>query len=376
MIRNEASGAQADRVALLARWWPLLALELLLALIAIITSALDAASLTQAVLEAMVKIVAVVGLYLFIGNSGIMSFGHVGFMAIGAYAAAWQTCCEMLKPIVMPALPDFLLHNTFAAFPAAVMAGLLAGIVAVPIGAVVLRLNGVAASIASFAVLFIVNNVYSNTDRLTQGVGSIVGLPMYLDPWICAGWAGFAVLIAFVHQRSRSGLCLRAAREDEAAAQAAGIRTYRHRLLAFVLSAFLLGVSGALYGSFLGTISVDTFFLEMTFTLIAMLVVGGVRSLAGAVVGVLVVSAFIEVLRRLQEGIVAGTTTFAVPAGLQGILLALFLLLVLMFRRDGLMRGREFEWSGSWSRPSLNRQGGRGDRPASGAEAGNIAKKG
>jgi branched-chain amino acid transport system permease protein len=134
---------------------------------------------------------------------------------------------------------------------------------------------------------------------------------------------------------------LRACREDEIAAHAAGINVFVQRLIAFVLSAFLLGVSGALYGSLLGTISVDTFFLDMTFMLVAMLVVGGVQSVAGAVVGVTAVSAVVEIFRRLQNGIEVGSLHLAVPAGLQGIALALFMLIVLIFRREGLTGGHE-----------------------------------
>ncbi len=280
--------------------WSVAALALPLGVLVFLLSRSGSLAVEQTVIEALIKIVAVVGLYVFIGNSGIMSFGHVAFMGIGAYAAAWQTCCPMLKPIVMSGLPDILLQNTVPNFPASVASGLLAAAAALAAGAVILRLNGIAASIASFSLLFIVNVIYSNADRFTQGVGSIVGLPVYVT----------------------------------VAARAAGINDYVQRLIAFVLSAFLLGVSGALYGSLLGTISVDTFFLDMTFMLVAMLVVGGVRSVAGAVVGVTAVSAVVEIFRQLQNGIEVGAFHVALPAGFQGIALALFMLAVLIFRRD------------------------------------------
>src|SRR5882757_4148405 len=321
--------------------WPVFALAVPLGIVAVVVPALNSAALEQTVVEALIKIVAVVGLYIFIGNSGIMSFGHVAFMAVGAYAAAWQTCCPMLKPIVLPGLPDVLLQNTVPNFPASVASGALAAAVALAAGAVILRLSGIAASIASFALLFIVNVVYSNADRYTHGVGSLVGLPMYVTPLVAYGWAVAAIVLAWIYQRSRFGVALRACREDEIAAKAAGINVYLQRLIAFVLSASLLGVSGALYGSLLGTISTDTFFLDMTFMLVAMLVVGGLRSLAGAVVGVVAVSTVVEVFRQLQNGFTIGDFQFALPAGLQGIALAAFMLAVLIFRRQGIMGGHE-----------------------------------
>jgi branched-chain amino acid transport system permease protein len=321
--------------------WPVFALAVPLGIVAVVVPALNSAALEQTVVEALIKIVAVVGLYIFIGNSGIMSFGHVAFMAVGAYAAAWQTCCPMLKPIVLPGLPDVLLQNTVPNFPASVASGGLAAAVALAAGAVILRLSGIAASIASFALLFIVNVVYSNADRYTHGVGSLVGLPMYVTPLVAYGWAVAAIVLAWIYQRSRFGVALRACREDEIAAKAAGINVYLQRLIAFVLSASLLGVSGALYGSLLGTVSTDTFFLDMTFMLVAMLVVGGLRSLAGAVVGVVAVSTVVEVFRQLQIGFTIGDVQVALPAGLQGIALAAFMLAVLIFRRQGIMGGRE-----------------------------------
>jgi branched-chain amino acid transport system permease protein len=321
--------------------WSVLALALPLGGLVIGLSMVGSLALEQTVIEALIKIVAVVGLCIFIGNSGIMSFGHVAFMGIGAYAAAWQTCCPTLKPIIMPGLPDILLGNTVPNFPASVASGVLAAGVALAAGGVILRLNGIAASIASFSLLFIVNVIYSNADRFTQGVGSIVGMPVYVTPTVAYAWACAAIALACLYHRSRFGVALRACREDEVAARAAGINVYVQRLIAFVLSAFFLGVSGALYGSLLGTISVDTFFLDMTFMLVAMLVVGGVRSVAGAVVGVIAVSATVEIFRQLQNGVDVGSVHIAFPAGLQGIALAMFMLIVLIFRREGITGGRE-----------------------------------
>ena len=321
--------------------WSVAALALPLGVLVFLLSRSGSLAVEQTVIEALIKIVAVVGLYVFIGNSGIMSFGHVAFMGIGAYAAAWQTCCPMLKPIVMSGLPDILLQNTVPNFPASVASGLLAAAAALAAGAVILRLNGIAASIASFSLLFIVNVIYSNADRFTQGVGSIVGLPVYVTPTVAYAWACAAIALACLYHRSRFGVALRACREDDVAARAAGINAYVQRLIAFVLSAFLLGVSGALYGSLLGTISVDTFFLDMTFMLVAMLVVGGVRSVAGAVVGVTAVSAVVEIFRQLQNGIEVGAFHVVLPAGFQGIALALFMLVVLIFRREGITGGHE-----------------------------------
>ncbi len=137
---------------------------------------------------------------------------------------------------------------------------------------------------------------------------------------------------------------LRATREDDVAARALGIDVYRQRLIAFTLSAFFVGIGGVLYGHFLGVISIDVFFLDTTFLTLAMLVVGGMRSLAGAVFGVLIVSAVIEVLRQLETGIGFGGFVLSVPSGTQEIVLAIAMILIFLYRPRGIMGSRELRW--------------------------------
>ena len=140
---------------------------------------------------------------------------------------------------------------------------------------------------------------------------------------------------------------LRASRDDDVAAKASGVRTVRERLIAFVLSAAIVGAGGGLYAEFLGSMTVDEFYLEMTFVTLAMLVVGGIGSLSGAVVGVVVVTFVVEFLRTLEHGISVGPTTFALPSGSQEIGLGVVMALILILRPTGLTGGREFlEWHG------------------------------
>jgi branched-chain amino acid transport system permease protein len=324
--------------------WPFLSLVLLLGVVVAIAAAVGSIEISRTVTEALIMLVVVVGLYIFIGNSGVLAFGHVSFMAVGAYAAAWQTCCAMLKAFTMSSLPDILLHNTIPNFPAALLSALFAAVVALVFGAIIMRLSGVAASIATLAMLFIVYVTYSNWENLTRGKGSLVGLPTYVTPWIAYGCAVGALLVAFLYQESRFGLALRASREDVVAARAYGVNVYLQRLIAFVLSGFVVGLGGVLHGHFLGTIAVDSYFLGMTLMTLAMLVVGGMRSMAGAVVGVLTLTIVIEVFRQLEYGIEIGGTVLALPAGVQELALALAILLILIFRPRGIMAGHEISW--------------------------------
>lgn len=329
---------------LLKQAWPVIGLLLPLAVIVLLADQFGSISVERSVTEALIKIVTVVGLYIFIGNSGVVSFGHVSFMAIAAYATAWQTCCSALKPITMSGLPDFLRSHTYPVLPAGISAAILASIAAFIFGLILMRLSGIAASISTLAALFILNVVYSNWDKVTMGTASIVGLPTYVTPWIAFAVAGLAMVIAYLFQISSWGLALRATREDEVAARASGISVYWMRLAAFTLSGLVMGMAGVLHAHFLGTISVDTFFLSLTFITLTMLVVGGMRSLSGAVLGVVVISFVTDILRRMESGVSVSGQEIAIPAGSQEVVLAVVMLLVLIFRRDGLTKGREFAW--------------------------------
>ena len=301
--------------------------------------ALDALQVT--LVEMLIRVLVVTGLYVFIGNSGVISFGQVGFMCIGAYAAGWATAEPGFKQVMLQGLPDILQENQFP-FPLA-MAGatLLPAAVALLFGFAILRLNGIAASIATFAFLIIVNSIYSNWDSVTAGVSSLVGIPTPVGPWVAWAFAAGGILVAHLFQVSRYGLLLRATREDGVAAKASGVHSVRMRLLAFVLSAALVGAGGGLYAQFLGILTVDTFYLSLSFITIAMLVVGGMGSLTGAVAGVIAVTAIVQLLRFGERGVPVGSALFKLPDGSGELGLGLLLALILVFRPNGLSGGKE-----------------------------------
>ena len=133
----------------------------------------------------------VVGLYVFIGNSGILSFGHIGFVCIGAYAAGWATADPSWKQLMLSGLPSFLQDEEYPFLVAQAGAMVLPAIVALALGAAIMRLRGIGASIATFAFLIIIQSWYSNWDSVTAGASSLARLPTVVDPvdWtrVCRG---------------------------------------------------------------------------------------------------------------------------------------------------------------------------------------------
>ncbi|MET4066740.1 branched-chain amino acid transport system permease protein [Bradyrhizobium sp. S3.2.6] len=302
--------------------------------------------------EMFINIMVVVGLYVFVGNSGLLSFGHISFMCLGAYMTAWLAIPPVMKSMTLKGLPAWLLHTQLPMWVATPISGVFAALFALVVGRVIMRLSGIAASIATFGLLGVINNVYSNWDSVTGGQGSIVGIPPTMNVWI--GWLGAAVAIAiaYLYAISRSGLALRATRDESVAASASGIDIVRERLVAFVVSAFIIGIAGALYAHFLSIVNPGAFYLRTTFITLSMLVVGGMYSLSGAVTGVVTISVLIELFRNLEKGISLGAIKVALPNGVQEIAIGIITIVILMYLPTGLTRNQEFSWRG-W--PMLRR---------------------
>jgi branched-chain amino acid transport system permease protein len=142
-------------------------------------------------------------------------------------------------------------------------------------------------------------------------------------------------------KESATGIALRATREDEAAAAAIGIDAARLRLHAWVLSGAVAGIAGTLIAHNLSVFSPKDFYLDLTFSLVVMLIVGGVNSVSGALIGTLVVTAMIEILRRLENGFSLGVIEVPQIFGLTTIGLSLAILSVLYYRPGGLLDYRE-----------------------------------
>jgi branched-chain amino acid transport system permease protein len=318
------------------------------------------------VTEALIKLVVVVGMFTFIGNSGVLSFGHVSFMAIGGYISAILTIPAGKKQVLLD-LPGWLESLQLPGALSMPVAAVCTALIGLAVGFPLMRLRGIALPMATFALLAITHVVASNWREVTGGRQALVGLPRFTDLWIAGAIAVLVLFVAALYQTSRRGTLLRCSREDEVAAAASGIDVARERLIAFVLSAFLVALGGVLFAHFLGTMTANTFYLDLTFVTLAMLVVGGMRSLTGACLGVAVVSVVAELFRTIERGVELGGMHFGAPPGLQEIALALILVAILIFRPDGIAGDRELTWPPSRSildrMRTVARSGGGKGRP-------------
>jgi len=317
--------------------WTLGTLLVLVTAVVLLGNAVGGQEFDRSLATLVVYLVAVVGLYTFVGNSGVFSFGHVGFIAIGAYATAAFRIPQGTKESLFPALPPVTLDPATATL----VGGLVAMVAGLVVACVVSRLDGLAAALATFAFLSIVYVVASNLKSVTGGQTGLFGVPLTTTPLTALPWGLVAIVLAWAFGESPSCLRLRATREDDVAARALGIGVWRERVLAFALSAFLSGISGGLLAQYLGTFNPQGFYLDLTLLTIAMLVVGGARSLSGAVLGTVFLALLREWLRTLEGGFIVGPLTVGPHPGLQNLGMAVALLLVLVFIPAGLTRGRE-----------------------------------
>jgi branched-chain amino acid transport system permease protein len=313
-----------------------------IALVLATTALAGALTLTQQLEfeNALVMVAIVVALYVFVGNSGVISFGHISFVAVGAYTSGLLSIDPESKTFTLPSLFPFLKHAHMGVVPSLGVGAAVAGVCALLVGLPLMRLSGLPAGIATFAVLGITYNVLYYWERIGPGAQTLSLVPE-VGRWTIGLGAAAVVVVAFVYQRSRSARRLRAAREDPAAARSVGINVYRERLVAFTLSGLLAGFAGGLLVHELGSITPNQVYIDLTFVTLAMLVVGGVSSLLGAVVGALAISALNTFLGDAENTVHVIGVRLTLPTGSRLVAVGAIMALVVILRPSGLTGGRE-----------------------------------
>lgn len=288
-----------------------------------------------------ISLVLVLGLQVFMGNSGILSFAHIGFMGVGAYTSAVLTIPAQMKGMALPDLYPFLQDVAVSPYIGIAAGGLMAAAVAAAVSYPLMRLSDAAAVITSFGLLVVLYTITTNWSEVTNGPRTLFGLPSTTNLWLAAGVALAAMIVALAFKESRVGRLLRASREDETAAASLGAYVPGLRWRAFILAALLAGIGGGLWGHFITSFSPKAFYLKETFVILAMLVIGGASTVTGAVAGAFVVTAAFEGLRSVEARLNASGLFSDQVIGLTEIVLAIAMIAVLVLRPGGLFPTRE-----------------------------------
>lgn len=253
-----------------------------------------------------VYIVASESLNLTNGYTGLFSLGHAGFMAVGAYTSALLTFPVKSRDLfVIARLPNILggPEAQWPFFPALIMGGIFAAVLAAVVGLPVLRLRGHYLAVASLGLMVLVTALAMNLRDLTRGSIGINSIPTYTNVW----WAYIAALITVyvvwrvVH--SSIGRAMKAIREDEVAAKVQGINPLKYKLLSFTIGAFFAGIAGGLYAHLSGAIRPYAFSFNLTFQIVIMVVLGGQGTIAGPVAGAVIITFLRYVLKPLEEAL-------------------------------------------------------------------------
>lgn len=293
----------------------------------------------------LIYVTAVVGMQIYSGNSGIISFGHAGFLALGAYASALLTIQPAILSTSLPNLPVWLagIAGGHSLLVGACGAMVVVGLVAVLFGMPLARLGGSAASIATLGFLVIVHVTLVASADITRGSQTFFGVPRGVSAFVALPAALIAVAVARIYRGTKGGLALRAAREDEIAARASGVNVSRQRFVAWVLGALVSGTAGVLLAHFLGAFSPKDFHFSLTFLLMSMLILGGITTVSGAVGGTALIVVMVDLLRRLEGGAEVFGLKLPEVFGLTDIGVGLVILAVMYRLRDGLFGLREVD---------------------------------
>lgn len=276
----------------------------------------------------------------FVGSTGIISFGHMAFVAVGAYVAGLVTVPPSQRSVLLPDLPEPL-NQIYLTFPGSLLlAAAVCAVLAVLSGLVLMRMNGIAAGIATLGLLVIVNEVIRNSGSITRGTQTFFGVPAATNLLSTGVIVLLVTLVALTFKFSKIGTLARAARDDDLAYQTLGGSVFRGRMWAWVISGALTGVGGALLAQQLTAFSPSSFFIADAVPIIVIVVLGGINSVAGSLVGAVFYVAWTQFMLVVESGNILGLN-LPVVAGIGQLTIGVGLILVLRWRPYGLLNSSE-----------------------------------
>lgn len=302
------------------------------------------------------------------GFTGLFSLGQAGFMLIGAYTYAIFTIPAKSHPSVYQYFDGGVIKwsiveilegkmgvfgHYLGMFIPMLGAGLLVAFIAFLIGFPVLRLKSDYLAIATlgFAEILRAFFQWNTLGPVTNGSNVLRKYTTYDNAVFPVIIAGISIAIILLLINSTYGRAFRAIRDDEIAAEAMGINLFRHKQMSFIISSFFAGISGALLAMFQTTISATPFTTVMTYEILLIVVIGGIGSITGSVIGAFLFTAASEWwLRGLDAGRWLGISSSLMRPGFRKVVFAVLIMLVVLFYSQGIMGTREFSWNSflSW----------------------------
>ena len=292
---------------------------------------------------AYINLILVLGLQIFMGNANVANLAHPGFMGLGAYLTSIFAVPLVIKKTLIPNAPFGLGEVQLGIVPSFVAAVSITGIIAALDRALSCPALGDRGDDPD-------SRHPGHHPRRLRALGRPVpGHPGVLRHTEGGGIetmmvaTALVILVARLFKDSRIGVQLRASATNMLAAEAMGVNIRALRLIAWVLGGVVCGIAGALYAYYLGTVNARAFYFHAAFLTLAMHILGGMRSVTGAVVGVVLISVAMELIRHLESGPVILGAQLPDLFGLGSLMLGVIIVLVMCLRSDGLMGGLELD---------------------------------
>lgn len=306
-----------------------------------------------------IGVILAVSLNLITGFTGQFSIGHAGFMAVGAYSSVFVTVyySEGLEQW-LTSLVGATVAQSFVFLLVIIVGALVAALAGLVVGIPSLRLRGDYLAIVTLGFAEIIRIIILNIDQVGGATGfrgrvppfdGRLIIPQYSNFIWIGGFAIITIVVVYNIVNSDIGRSLISIREDELASEAMGINTTRYKVLAFVISSAFAGIAGALFGHFRQFLHTNDFQFIKSIEIIIMIVLGGLGSISGAILGAIVITILPELLRQL-------------PGNLYGYRLVIYsalVIVIMLTRPQGLFGAKEFGLS--WLKRAQRRP--EGDKP-------------
>jgi len=277
------------------------------------------------------------------GYTNIFSLGFGGIMLVAAYTSIMFTMPISYKEAALN-LPIWLQQAQLPLLPAMLIGAVLGVVTSVVLVLPAFRLRGHYFILASIGINLVIANLAENMHDYTQGSHGLRNVPAYTDSWWIYGILLLTVIFVWRLMHSKYGRALISISKDQRLAAVMGVDIVRYKIYSFIIGSFIVAVGGVLWVHLIQCINPQAFNLMFVFELIAMLAIGGIGTISGAILGATIVTIFTQAAAPIQEGFVLFSLNIPPMYGLVNLLMAIIIIVIMIYRPDGIMKGKEFSF--------------------------------
>lgn len=289
-----------------------------------------------------VNIILAASLNLTNGITGIFSLGSAGFMALGAYISTLLSLPTEMKVARIPDIPGWLAGIQLPFWASLLLAGVITMLFAGIVGYPILKARGHYLAVITLGMVIMIKALLDNVTSLTNGAKGISGMEKYTTLPVAVIGALVTLYILYRIKKSSLGRSMIALRDDEDAAASLGISATKIRMFSFMVSAFFCAAGGCLWAHLERSIAPSMFYLDETFAILEMSVLGGMATLSGAIPGAAILTFVPQLLANFETGF----TLFGVQVpqinGLSNMVMSVLFILVIIFRKGGVVQRSEY----------------------------------